>query len=184
MKQRIRYMIGFALVPILSFYLMEAFEHNALAEVRQEAQLFNILIFELIAWTLYLLIGRMTAALRIELIIALVFGITNHYVMAFRSTPFVPWDLLSVKTAASVAGNYDFTPTTRMIVVTVLLLLLMIAVRIFSQSATHQAADQAWIRGIMWFSVVSFCQYFATGDVPDETLSVSVFIYTGVHDEG
>ena len=134
MRQRIRYMIGFALVPILSFCLMEAFEHNALAEVRQEAQLFNILIFELIAWTLYLLIGRMTAALRIELIIALVFGITNHYVMAFRSTPFVPWDLLSVKTAASVAGNYDFTPTTRMIVVTVLLLLLMIAVRIFRKA--------------------------------------------------
>ena len=134
MKQRIRYMLGFALVPILSFYLMEAFEHNALAEVRQEAQLFNILIFELIAWTLYLLIGRMALALRIELIIALVFGITNHYVMAFRSTPFVPWDLLSVKTAASVAGNYDFTPTTRMIVVTVLFLLLMIAVRIFRKA--------------------------------------------------
>ena len=72
-------MIGFALVPIIGFYLMEAFEHNALAEVRQEAQLFNILIFELIAWTLYLLIGRMALALRIELIIALVFGITNHY---------------------------------------------------------------------------------------------------------
>lgn len=134
MKQRIRYMIGFALVPIIGFYLMEAFEHNALAEVRQEAQLFNILIFELIAWTLYLLIGRMALALRIELIIALVFGITNHYVMAFRSTPFVPWDLLSVKTAASVAGNYDFTPTTRMIVVTVLFLLLMIAVRIFRKA--------------------------------------------------
>lgn len=125
-----RYLIGFAIVPIISFYLMEAFEHNALAEVRQEAQWFNILIFELIAWTLYLLIGRMTTALRIELAFALAFGLTNHYVMAFRSTPFVPWDLLSVRTAASVAQNYDFTPTPRMIVVTVLFVLLMVAVRV------------------------------------------------------
>lgn len=125
-----RYLIGFAIVPIISFYLMEAFEHNALAEVRQEAQWFNILIFELIAWTLYLLIGRMTTALRIELALALAFGLTNHYVMAFRSTPFVPWDLLSVRTAASVAQNYDFTPTPRMIVVTVLFVLLMVAVRV------------------------------------------------------
>lgn len=125
-----RYLIGFAIVPIISFYLMEAFEHNALAEVRQEAQWFNILIFELIAWTLYLLIGRMTTALRIELALALAFGLTNHYVMAFRSTPFVPWDLLSARTAASVAQNYDFTPTPRMIVVTVLFVLLMVAVRI------------------------------------------------------
>lgn len=129
-KRWTRYLIGFAIVPIISFYLMEAFEHNALAEVRQEAQWFNILIFELIAWTLYLLIGRMTTALRIELALALAFGLTNHYVMAFRSTPFVPWDLLSVRTAASVAQNYDFTPTPRMIVVTVLFVLLMVAVRI------------------------------------------------------
>ena len=127
-KRWTQYLIGFAIVPIISFYLMEAFEHNALAEVRQEAQWFNILIFELIAWTLYLLIGRMTTALRIELALALVFGLTNHYVMAFRSTPFVPWDLLSVRTAASVAQNYDFTPTPRMIVVTVLFVLLMVAV--------------------------------------------------------
>lgn len=129
-KRWTRYLIGFAIVPIISFYLMEAFEHNALAEVRQEAQWFNILIFELIAWTLYLLIGRMTTALRIELALALAFGLTNHYVMAFRSTPFVPWDLLSARTAASVAQNYDFTPTPRMIVVTVLFVLLMVAVRV------------------------------------------------------
>ena len=129
-KRWTRYLIGFAIVPIISFYLMEAFEHNALAEVRQEAQWFNILIFELIAWILYLLIGRMTTALRIELALALAFGLTNHYVMAFRSTPFVPWDLLSVRTAASVAQNYDFTPTPRMIVVTVLFVLLMVAVRV------------------------------------------------------
>lgn len=132
-KRWTRYLIGFAIVPIISFYLMEAFEHNALAEVRQEAQWFNILIFELIAWTLYLLIGRMTTALRIELALALAFGLTNHYVMAFRSTPFVPWDLLSVRTAASVAQNYDFTPTPRMIVVTVLFVLLMVAVRVLRQ---------------------------------------------------
>ena len=129
-KRWTQYLIGFAIVPIISFYLMEAFEHNALAEVRQEAQWFNILIFELIAWNLYLLIGRMTTALRIELALALAFGLTNHYVMAFRSTPFVPWDLLSVRTAASVAQNYDFTPTPRMIVVTVLFVLLMVAVRV------------------------------------------------------
>lgn len=127
-KRWTQYLIGFAIVPIISFYLMEAFEHNALAEVRQEAQWFNILIFELIAWTLYLLIGRMTTALWIELALALAFGLTNHYVMAFRSTPFVPWDLLSVRTAASVAQNYDFTPTPRMIMVTVLFVLLMVAV--------------------------------------------------------
>lgn len=133
-KKRIAYIVGFAIVPVICFYLMEAFEHNALVEVRQEAQWFNILIFELLAWVLYFLIGRMTAALRIELGLALAFGITNHYVMAFRSTPFVPWDLLSVRTAASVAQNYDFTPTPRMIIVTVLFLVLLAGVHVLRKA--------------------------------------------------
>ena len=101
----------FSIVPILLFYMMEAFEHNGLEEVRSLAQLYNILLFELIAWLLFFVTGSGRAALRIETAVALVYGLVNHYVMAFRSTPLVPWDIFSIKTAASVAGNYDFTPS-------------------------------------------------------------------------
>lgn len=101
----------FIIVPIVLFYLMESFEHNAFEEVRSLAQFYNILLFELIAWLLFFITGSGRMALRIEAGIALVYGLVNHYVMAFRSTPLVPWDVFSIKTAASVAGNYDFTPT-------------------------------------------------------------------------
>ena len=101
----------FIIVPIVLFYLMEAFEHNAFEEVRSLAQFYNIFLFELIAWLLFFITGSGRVALRIETVIALVYGLVNHYVMAFRSTPLVPWDIFSIKTAASVAGNYDFTPT-------------------------------------------------------------------------
>ena len=49
--------------------------------------------------------------------------------MEFRSTPFVPWDILSVNTAASVAGNYDFTPSGRVILVSILFLAMIFCVR-------------------------------------------------------
>lgn len=101
----------FFIVPILLFYLMESFEHNAFEEVRSLAQIYNIVLFELIAWLLFFITGSGRMALRIETGIAFVYGVVNHYVMAFRSTPLVPWDIFSVRTAASVAGNYDFTPT-------------------------------------------------------------------------
>ncbi|MBP3451905.1 MAG: hypothetical protein J6J73_03820, partial [Agathobacter sp.] len=107
----------FSIVPILLFYLMEAFEHNAFEEVRSLAQVYNILLFELIAWLLFFITGSGRMALRIETVVALVYGLVNHYVMAFRSTPLVPWDIFSIKTAASVAGNYDFTPTNELFVV-------------------------------------------------------------------
>ena len=86
--QRALYFVVYALLPVGIFYLMEAYEHNALLEVRTEAQFFNIFIFELLAWIIYLAIGHMCAAARVILGIAMAFGITNHYVMKFRSTPF------------------------------------------------------------------------------------------------
>ncbi len=107
----------FSIVPILLFYLMEGFEHNALEEVRQLAQVYNIFLFELIAWLLFFVTGSGKVALRIETAAAFVYGLVNHYIMAFRSTPFVPWDIYSVQTAASVAGNYDFTPTKEVLMV-------------------------------------------------------------------
>lgn len=117
------------MIPVLAFYLLEFYEHNPFTEVRTEAQWLNILLFELLAWGLFFLMKKAVCAIRTELIAVLVFGLINHYVNEFRSTPFVPWDLLSVKTAASVAGNYDFTPSLRVIVVTALILALCFAVR-------------------------------------------------------
>ena len=140
---RVCEILAFILIPALTFYLMEAYEHNPFAEVRAEAQLFNILLFELLAWILYFVTNRMHWALRIELALAMVFGLVNHYVVQFRSTPFVPWDIYSIGTAASVAGNYDFTPGTRVIVVTVVFVLLMICVGIFRRSHEWQKAKNS-----------------------------------------
>ena len=39
------YIVLFSIVPILLFYLMEAYEHNAFVEVRPIAQIYNILLF-------------------------------------------------------------------------------------------------------------------------------------------
>ncbi len=108
----------FLLLPMIAFFLMEAYEHNAFVEVRSQAIWFNILLLELLAFCLYFVIGRMHIAGSVLLLCTMIFGLVNHYVMAFRSTPFVPWDIFSVGTAASVMGNYDFTPTTRVILVT------------------------------------------------------------------
>ena len=118
----------FALLPVAFFYLMEGYEHDAYEEVYKTAQQLNILLFELIAWILFFLFGSTRIALRVEIGIAMLYGLINHYVMAFRSTPFVPWDIFSIQTAASVAGNYDFTPTEAVIKVTITFVVLFVLV--------------------------------------------------------
>lgn len=115
----------FSIFPIAAFYLMEFYEHNPFEEVRFMAGFFNIILFELIAWILYFITGRAKWALRAVFIVAMVFGLINHYVMLFRSTPFVPWDIFSIGTATSVASNYDFAPTAGVVVVTVIFIALI-----------------------------------------------------------
>lgn len=117
--------IFFSIFPITAFYLMEFYEHNPFEEVRFMAGFFNIILFELIAWILYFVTGRAKWALRAVFIVAMVFGLINHYVMLFRSTPFVPWDIFSIGTATSVASNYDFAPTAGVVVVTVIFIALI-----------------------------------------------------------
>ena len=107
-----------ALLPVVFFYLLESYTHNPFAEVRPWAQFFNIVLFELLGWLFVLLWGSLKAGFRMEAVLAMVYGIANDYVVRFRTNPIVPWDILSVKTAASVADNYDFTPDARMLVVT------------------------------------------------------------------
>ena len=64
-KQKGIWLFWYAVVPVFAFYLMECYEHNPFAEVRVEAQLFNIFLFELIGWMLYFLTGRMCFASRV-----------------------------------------------------------------------------------------------------------------------
>ena len=118
--------IFFSIFPIMAFYLMEFYEHNPFEEVRFMAGFFNIILFELIAWILYFVTGRAKWALRAVFIVVMVFGLINHYVMLFRSTPFVPWDIFSIGTATSVASNYDFAPTAGVVVVSVIFIALII----------------------------------------------------------
>lgn len=112
-------------LPVVFFYLMEFYTHNPFEEVRSFAQFCNVVLFELVAWILIFLTGRVRAGLWVEAAAAMLFGIANAYVVRFRTNPLVPWDILSWRTAAGVAGNYDFTPDKRMVIVTLIFLALI-----------------------------------------------------------
>ena len=119
----------FFIVPVIAFYLMEFYDRNPFEQIRPMAHLFNIMIFEMIAWITYFLIGNEKWSLRIILGLSMLFGLVNHYVMEFRSTPFVPWDIFSINTAFSVAGNYNYMPSVRLVVVTIIFCVLIFLVR-------------------------------------------------------
>lgn len=172
-KNKIIQLLCLVSVPAAAFYLMECYTHNPLSEVRTWAQLFNVILFELIAWILYFLVGRVRTALRIELVIAMVFGLSNAYVVRFRTNPIVPWDLFSWKTAASVASNYDFKPDTHMVVVTILFL---VGIALLQFVKKESGTIKIWKRLIL---AAAFCVVLTgfVGKLQDESFQTSHRLY-------
>ena len=104
------------IIPILIFYTMEWFLRNPFEKMRFPIQLLNIAFFELFAFFLFFATKRLRLTLRIEAVIALLIGLINYFVIQFRSKPVMPWDIFSIRTAASVADNYQYKLQPRAIV--------------------------------------------------------------------
>lgn len=135
--------------PAAFFYLLECYTHNPFAEVRAWAQFFNIVLFELIAGILFCILGDLRRAYRTEAAASMIYGIANAYVVRFRTNPIVPWDILSWKTAASVADNYDFMPDIRMIAVSSVFLLLIGGFRFVKVTCGKFVCPKRWAAGIV-----------------------------------
>ena len=96
--------------PLLGYTLVEALNHNngwtdfSLLQVG-----LNLIWYYLIAGGIFLLLGRRNLAAGVSAVLFWVIGMANHYVISFRGRTIFPADLLTLKTAANVAGNYDYS---------------------------------------------------------------------------
>ena len=101
--------LALVILPIILFYAMEWFLRNPFEKMRFSAQVLNIAFFELVAVLLFFATKSVKIAIRIEAGIALLIGLINYFVVQFRSNPVQPWDIFSIRTAASVADNYEYS---------------------------------------------------------------------------
>ena len=97
------------IAPAATFYLLEWYTHNPFETMKTTPQVLNLIMFELLALLLFSVFGKLHVALMAETLFFAIYGLANYFVLNFRSVPIQPWDLLSIGTAASVAGNYDYT---------------------------------------------------------------------------
>lgn len=156
---------GFLLFPLLHFYLLEAYTHNAFSELRPWSLLFNILLFEIVAVILFFLFRNLKWALWIEGSCAMVFGLINYYVYTFRSLPLVPWDILSIGTAFRVADNYNFMPTARVVVVVIAFLFVLFLERFCELKLEKLSWYQSLLAALaLMAGLVGFCSVLQQED--------------------
>lgn len=175
-KEQIGDLLLLAIVPVLCFYLMESYTHNPFEEVRQRAQLLNIIFFEIVGLLFFFLIGKVKTALRTELVLSMIYGLANAYVVRFRTNPIVPWDIFSWKTAASVASNYDFKPDVRMVIVTLVFIVLIVLVGGRKIGKTDLKKIKIWKR-LSSLAIVGLALFVFAGCVQDENFQTKNKLY-------
>ena len=134
MKERLRTalpFLGFLICPVVTMILTELYLYNPFTDMKPAPWLLNFIWYWLTAAFLVMLTGRLRAALRIQTIFFMLAGLANYYVVAFRSSPILPWDIFSIGTAATVADNFSYALPGRVWLVLAGFVALLLAEQLF-----------------------------------------------------
>lgn len=115
--------------PVCCFYFMEFMLRNPLEKMKFPLQLLNILFFELFTLLLFFALKTVRGAVSITAGLSAFIGLLTYFIVSFRGIPVQPWDLFSLKTAASVADNYEYRLTTKVFLLLLAFFALIILVQ-------------------------------------------------------
>jgi len=91
----------------MGYFLVE-FATGNLLTVTPDSALINILFIYVFQKLLETIIGGYTVTCILTLAVCLFIGMAEYYIMRFRGSPIVPWDLMVLDTAATVFDDYSF----------------------------------------------------------------------------
>lgn len=119
--------IMMALLPIVAMTMVECLNGVFTWNWSPQTLLLNYILYYLFYGFVYVCSGSYRLSMLLVNPLFFLLGLTNHYVCAFRGTPFVPMDLFSAGTAANVATAYDFSFNYQIVIAVLLLAFLQIA---------------------------------------------------------
>ena len=142
-REKLPSCIALAVCPLVTFYLFEMYTHNPFTTMHFKTQILNMAFYVLTALLLFGIVKYVRAALMLQTAFFMVAGLANYYVLNFRSAPIMPWDIYSISTAASVAGNFNYELSTSTILVIVGFLILLLIESRFHMKAPARVAKRA-----------------------------------------
>lgn len=101
--------ISFIISILFSYIIIELLNQNILFALYRKRLIFNFIVIIFLHLFIYAICGKLNLSIIFSNLIIFILGVTNYTVTCFRGTPFVPWDVLSIKTAVYVAGSYTFS---------------------------------------------------------------------------
>ena len=163
-KEKVPSCIALLTCPAITFYLFDWYTHNPITTMNFKTQLLNIVFYQLMGFLLFGIFKYVRVALMIQSGLFMIIGLANYYVMNFRSTPIRPWDLFSIRTAASVANNYSYSLEWQTVVVILAFLLLLVL-----ESRFHMKAPGRKYKRLLLVTLPVIMLWGYTGMVQSES---------------
>ena len=97
-------------MPVASTFLLQSFTISPIGEkgIYLKMLFVNFAIMFLLFMFLVGLLGSLKNGYSAALVLVALIGIINYFVVLFRGSPVMPWDVLSIRTALSVSSGYDY----------------------------------------------------------------------------
>ena len=100
--------LSFLMSILFSYIIIELLNQNNLFHLYIKRLVFNFMVIIFLHLLIYSLFNKINVTIILTNSLIFILGTINYTVTCFRGTPLVPWDILSIKTAAYVASNYTF----------------------------------------------------------------------------
>lgn len=155
--------ILFFIMPIFTLQMVECFNGNFIYNFSVPTFILNYMLYLFFYLLFYLFTARYHMTGLIINISLYVFGIINYFVDSFRGTPFVPMDILTIKTGMSVAGGYTYSISWELILASILFFLIYLVNKKIVNVRPHGMKYKLFARGLSsGYLVVILLGFFST----------------------
>lgn len=157
----------FLLGPWVCLWMVEILNENDVFEDLDAWQvLMNMVFYYSIFIALRLILGRNRRAAALGTALCFAFGLVNHYVLRFRGRILFPADITGWRTAANVAGGFDYSADQYIVQAAVLLVCYLFLV-FFCVPQKKRAKVRLPAALLLWAVMGGYCYaFFCTGMLP------------------
>ncbi len=108
---KVIHFLVFFLMPLVTLTMTECLNNIFIYDMTYLGFYANYAVVILFQFIVFALCGSFRFSYIITNTLCFGLALAHCYIMQCRGTPFIPWDFLSITTAANVANTYSFTPS-------------------------------------------------------------------------
>lgn len=157
----------FLLGPWVCLWMVEILnENDVFQDLAPWQVLMNMIFYYCIFIALRLILGRNRRSAAAAACFCFLFGLVNHYVLRFRGRILFPADITGWRTAANVAGGFDYSADVYITQAAILLVAYLALV--FFCTPQKKRAKIPVLGGVaLWGTMICYCYaFFCTGMLP------------------